>query len=275
MSDKPVVLLTGASRGLGLAILTLLLSGSSLPHAPFPASHVVTISRTLSPELSALQSSHPSSLICIQGDVTSPSVNTRAVSEAISQFGRLDSVILNAGVVFTEKLSNLSPDAFAEMLNINTVSLVTTLSSSLAHLRKSTLCGTVVFVSSGAATGNIAGWGAYNASKAAMNAICRTLANEEDQIAAFAVRPGAVDTDMQTLLRDKGREAMKENEVQRFLDLHKEGKLLNPEQPAYTIAALATKGKRNEPKAKDGQGLGQQGAFVTWNEDVLEGYKNE
>ncbi|SPO32795.1 related to dehydrogenase [Ustilago trichophora] len=274
MSDKPVVLLTGASRGLGLAILKLLLSGSSSASAPFPASRVVTISRTLSPELSNLQSSHASSLICIQGDVTSASINTRAVSEAIEKFGRLDSVILNAGVVSTEKLSDLSPDSFAETLNINTISLVTTLSCSLPHLRKSSV-GTVVFVSSGAATGNIAAWGAYNASKAAMNAICRTLANEEDSIAAFAVRPGVVDTDMQTLLRSQGREAMKQHEVQRFLDLHRDGMLLKPQQPAYTIAALATKGNRHEPKGKDGKGLGEQGAFVTWNDDVLQGYKNE
>ncbi len=192
----------------------------------------------------------------------------------MSTFGRLDSVVLNAGVVSTERIASLTPESFAEMLNVNTVSLVTTLSAALPELRKSNRA-TAVFVSSGAATGNIAGWTAYNASKAGMNAIARTLANEEDGVAVFAVRPGVVDTDMQTLLRGKGKDAMKEEEMERFMTLHKEGKLLRPEQPAFTIAALATKGSRDEPRGKDGKGLGGVGAFVTWNEDVLEGYKNE
>lgn len=274
MSDKPVVLLTGASRGLGLAVLRLLLSGSSTASAPFAAARVVTISRTLTPELSSLQSSHSSELICIQGDVTSSSTNKEAVTAAVHKFGRLDSVILNAGVVSTERIASLAPDALAEMLNVNTVSLVTTLSAALPALRSSKLA-TVVFVSSGAATGNIAGWAGYNASKAAMNAIARTLANEEESIAAFAVRPGVVDTDMQTLLRSKGAQAMKQDEIQRFLTMHKEGKLLKPEQPAYTIAALALKASRDHPKDKDGKGLGSQGAFVTWDDELLQGFKNE
>ncbi|CDU22178.1 uncharacterized protein SPSC_00808 [Sporisorium scitamineum] len=274
MSDKPVVLLTGASRGLGLAILQLLLNGSSTTSATFPACRIVTISRTLSSELSSLQNNHSSDLVCVQGDVTSPSINASAVSSAVEKFGRLDSVVFNAGVVSTERISALSPESFAETLNINTVSLVTTLSAALPELRKSSL-GTAVFVSSGAATGNTAGWAAYNASKAALNAIVRTLANEEEGIAAFAVRPGVVDTDMQTLLRDSGKGAMKEAELERFWTLHKEGKLLKPEQPAFTIAALAAKGSREEPRGKDGKGLGEQGAFVTWNDEVLVGFKSE
>lgn len=73
--------------------------------------------------------------------------------------------------------------------------------------------GRVIFVSSGAATGNIFGWAPYNASKAAVNGLCRcvpaqlpypqslnsvyairTLAQEEPDIVAVAVRPGKVDT---------------------------------------------------------------------------------
>lgn len=44
--------------------------------------------------------------------------------------------------------------------------------------------------------GNTATWSAYNASKAAMNAIARTLATEEDKIASWAIRPGVVATDV-------------------------------------------------------------------------------
>ncbi|KIS66657.1 uncharacterized protein UMAG_10675 [Mycosarcoma maydis] len=275
MPDKPVVLLTGASRGLGLAILKLLLAGSaSTSSARFAASRVVTISRTLSAELSSLQASYASDLVCIQGDVTSASVNAQAVATAVQKFGRLDSVILNAGVVSTVRISSLKPQELAEMLNVNTVSLVTTIQAGLVELRRSKI-GTVVFVSSGAATGNTAGWAAYNASKAGMNAIARTLANEEESLAVFAIRPGVVDTDMQTLLRGHGKHAMKPSEFQRFITLHEQGKLLRPEQPAFTIAALAITGSRTLPKGNDGAGLGEQGAFITWNDDLLNAYKDE
>lgn len=54
----------------------------------------------------------------------------------------------------------------------------------------------MVLVSSGAAVGNYSGWAAYNASKAGLNSIARTLANEEEKLAVWAVRPGVLDTDV-------------------------------------------------------------------------------
>ncbi|PWY96987.1 NAD(P)-binding protein [Testicularia cyperi] len=272
---KPVVLLTGASRGLGLGILKLLLSGSgslSTGSASFQAASVVTVSRTLSDELKALQTQHPDDLVCVQGDVADPNVNQHAVQTATHKWGRLNSVVLNAGIVTTDKIADLTPEAFSEILSVNTVSLVTTVRAALPALRASG--GSVVFVSSGAAVGNTAGWTAYNASKAAMNAIARTLANEEPELAVFSVRPGVIDTDMQTFLRSDGHLRMKESEVQRFLTMHKEGKLLQPHQPGFSIAALALKGTRDSPKDKDGNGLGSQGAFFNWDApELADGFK--
>ena len=52
-----------------------------------------------------------------------------------------------------------------------------------------------MFVSSGAAVGDIQGWGAYSSGKAALNSLARTLANEEKEsgVACWAIRPGMVD----------------------------------------------------------------------------------
>lgn len=52
--------------------------------------------------------------------------------------------------------------------------------------------GRVVFVSSGAAVTGYQGWGAYGASKAALNHLCVTLAAEEEGVIAVAVRPGVI-----------------------------------------------------------------------------------
>jgi NAD(P)-dependent dehydrogenase (short-subunit alcohol dehydrogenase family) len=57
--------------------------------------------------------------------------------------------------------------------DVNFFSLVTAIRAAVPALRSSELGGRVVFTSSGSAVGAIAGWAPYNASKAAMNSLCR------------------------------------------------------------------------------------------------------
>ena len=66
-------------------------------------------------------------------------------------------------------------DAWKHHFGVNFFSLVSALKVTLPALRKSELGGRVVFVSSGAAVGGLSGWGAYNASKAAMNSLARSV----------------------------------------------------------------------------------------------------
>lgn len=61
---------------------------------------------------------------------------------------------------------------------------------SIPELRKSK--GRIIFVSSGAAVTGYQGWGAYGASKAAMNHLSLTLAVEEPNITSVAIRPGVI-----------------------------------------------------------------------------------
>ena len=105
-----------------------------------------------------------------------------------------------------------APEEFLHVINVNLLSLHLTTRAALPLLRKSPSgCGKVVLVSSGAAVGNSAAWSAYNASKAGANALIRTLATEEagdkaagrGQVAAFAVRPGVIDTDVSSKLLEE------------------------------------------------------------------------
>jgi NAD(P)-dependent dehydrogenase (short-subunit alcohol dehydrogenase family) len=101
---------------------------------------------------------------------------TRAIQSVPAKYGRLDALILNAGALdpMTRITSADMPlDAWRTHFETNVFSLVTALKAAAPSLRESPNVGKVIFVSSGAAIGGYAGWGPYNASKAAMNSLNR------------------------------------------------------------------------------------------------------
>jgi NAD(P)-dependent dehydrogenase (short-subunit alcohol dehydrogenase family) len=98
--------------------------------------------------------------------------------------------------------------------------------------------GRIILTSSGAAAGAYSTWGAYGSSKAALNHLAMTLAVEEPDVSTIAVRPGAVDTEMQAEIRGhKG--VMDEKDTEKYKTLYEEGKLLRPEQPGNVMGRLA------------------------------------
>lgn len=101
--------------------------------------------------------------------------------------------------------------------------------------------GSVVWVSSGAARGAYTAWGAYGSGKAAANHIIAHLAVEVPEITSIAMAPGRVDTDMQKLIRESGKEAMTEKDHASFISAHETGELVQPEQPAAVISGFVTR----------------------------------
>lgn len=97
----------------------------------------------------------------------------------------------------------------------------------------------MISVSSGAAVSAIGGWAAYCSAKAALNQFNAVLAVEEPLVTAVAVRPGVVDTEMQTVIRRDGGKGMDVGTHGRFLSYHERGELLPPEKPGLAIARLA------------------------------------
>ncbi|EUC66274.1 short-chain dehydrogenase/reductase, putative [Rhizoctonia solani AG-3 Rhs1AP] len=257
MSPSPVIIVTGGSRGIGLAVVGALLKSYE--------ARVVALSRTRTPEISALASEHPDSLALLEGDVTQEQSAHSAVELAKSMFGRLDGLILNAGTL--DPLGRIdSPECSVEgwksLFDINFFSLLHLIKAGLPLLRESS--GRIIFVSSGAATGGIAGWGPYNASKAAMNSLARTLANEEKDVVSVAVRPGVVDTEMQSIIRSKGLASMKPEEHSKFTALHAESQLVKPEDTGHVIAGLSV-GAKSE----------LSGTFIDWQSDEVKEFRRK
>ncbi|KAI0719591.1 short-chain dehydrogenase [Cerioporus squamosus] len=251
MAAKPTVFLTGASRGLGLAIAKILLEDFN--------ANLATYSRTTTPELQGLADSHKDSLLILRGDVTDAAGVQNAIARTVEKYGSLDSLILNAGVLEPfgrVDSSEVTIEHWKEVFDINFFSLVIAVRAALPHLRKSALGGRVVFMSSGAAIGHIPAWAPYNASKAAMNSLCGTLAVEEPQLTFVAIRPGVVETDMQTAIRSKAGAHMPPEAHKYFTDTYEQGQLAKAEDPGYVTAALAIKA----PKSLSGK-------FVSYDDE--------
>ncbi|KAJ7368378.1 hypothetical protein DFH08DRAFT_831259 [Mycena albidolilacea] len=248
------VLVTGASKGIGLAVTTILLHKFN--------ANVVALSRTRTPELLALASDK---LLFVDGDVTDEAGVAGAIDQALKTFSSIDALVLNAAAL--SPLCRIGDDTPLEEwkshFDVNFFSLVTALKHALPSLRKSQLGGRVVFVSSGAAVKGTAGWGPYNASKAAMNSLCRTLAEEEPNVVSVALRPGMVQTDMQAALRQTGAPHMKTEDHKMFIAAHTDGKLLKAEDPGHVIASLSLHAAK-----------GLSGQFVSWDSQECADYRS-
>ncbi|KAI7893927.1 uncharacterized protein EV154DRAFT_126110 [Mucor mucedo] len=252
-----VVIITGASRGIGKAATLEALTKFD--------SKVVAVARSsaLLDELyhhvdKELGKGHLLELVV--GDVTDDHVLQKAVNIAVDKWGRLDSIIANAGVL--EPLDNIATapvEGWKRLFDVNVFSILSLIQHALPYLRKSDK-GSIIIVSSGAALKGYKGWGAYGASKATVNHITSTLAVEEEGVTSIAIRPGVVDTEMQAMIRSDGAACMGDDH-NKFIDLHSTGKLVKPQDPGHVLAALA----HNPPKALSGK-------MYSWNDPEMKDY---
>ncbi|WVR09472.1 hypothetical protein IAU60_006539 [Kwoniella sp. DSM 27419] len=248
-SKSPVIILTGASRGLGLAVLQLLLTKHN--------ARVATLSRSLTAELEAVVKEFGEDRVLpVQGDVSKPEDNTRVVEAATAKWGGLDGLVMNAGTIDPCKVGLLPLDSLIPYVQTNVLSTIYLVQPALPYLRKSQ--GKVVLVSSGASTTGYQAWGLYSMAKAGMNSLARTLAAEEKDngVSVFSIRPGMVN--MQAHLRTNGPKTMHPSEMVKFTDAHEKGQLLAPELPGAIIAGLAVAGPAD-----------LSGEYLNWSDERL------
>ena len=225
------IIISGASRGLGAATARI---------AAHMGANVVLMARSadgLQAVARDVQALGAQALPFV-GDVTQVADCQQAVDRAVDQFGQIDALINNAGVIEPiAPLASGDPEAWGQNLAVNLLGPVMLTQAALPHLRQRH--GHVINISSGAAIKVIPGWAAYCSAKAALNHFTRMLAVEEPDITAIAFRPGIVDTTMQATIRTEGAEGMPEDDHARFVRFYEEGELLPPEVPACSVVVLA------------------------------------
>ncbi|OTB08087.1 hypothetical protein M426DRAFT_317191 [Hypoxylon sp. CI-4A] len=202
MSSNTNILITGASRGMGLGIARVFLARE----------RTTVIAGVRDPEsaaknLDGLSKGEGSKLIVVKIDSTSDTDAEEAVAHLRASEGisHLDIVVANAGLATAiGPLATVKPSDVARMLDINALGPLRIAQATLPLLAKAP-AKNPRFLLLGSMQGSITGvekytlpMGAYGASKAAAHYLVRKLHSEhaEEGICVFAADPGFVQTDM-------------------------------------------------------------------------------
>jgi NAD(P)-dependent dehydrogenase (short-subunit alcohol dehydrogenase family) len=194
--DGKVIIVTGASRGIGAAAaLALGKAGAT----------VVLTARD-----GALAGAVAQQVISAGGratarscDVADYAATEALVSETLGRFGRLDALINNAGVIEPiSRIEDSDPAVWADNIRINLTGAYNAIRATLPPMIAAG-GGTIVNISSGAAIRPLEGWSAYCSGKAGLHMLTRAIHLElaEKGIRVFGFQPGTTDTDMQVLIR--------------------------------------------------------------------------
>lgn len=231
MSEKRVVIITGASRGLGAATAHWLAKKS--------VKLVLNARNTeLLEKVKEECQKLGSEVLTVAGDVGELAVCQQIVSAAGDKWGRIDAVVNNAAVIDPIGIyTNVDMEAWSRAMQVNLVAPLYLARLASPWLMQSK--GKVINVSTGAAVHPLAAWSAYCASKAGLHHLTRCMAVEQPRIIAVSLRPGVIDTAMQDQIRKDGPGHMPPDMMQYFQQLKETNRLEPPEVPAKSMAWLA------------------------------------
>ena len=167
------------------------------------------------------------------------------VRQVEARFGKIDLWINNAGVLDPiGPLRDLELGAFREHIDVNLSGVFIGTRAYVRHLRARDGEGVLINISSGAAWHGYAGWSAYCAGKAGVDRLteCVQLEERDHGLRAYAVAPGVIDTAMQERIRSCSPDLFPE--VERFLEMKREGNFNTPTFVARELLALAFDSKR-------------------------------
>jgi NAD(P)-dependent dehydrogenase (short-subunit alcohol dehydrogenase family) len=185
-----VAVVTGGSRGIGLAIARALAAeGVNVSVTGLSDAH-------LSAARSKIESAGPSAVETLRADVRRYDEIERAINATVGRFGGLDILINNAGVGVFAEVADMTPAQWSEVIDTNITGVFNACHAAIPHLRRRG-GGSIINISSLSGTNPFVRGAAYCASKAAVNAFSESLMQEVryDQIRVSYVAPGSVATE--------------------------------------------------------------------------------
>lgn len=226
--ENGVVLITGGSRGIGLAAAKAFAAEGARP---------VLFARNR--ERGSAAASEVPGCRFVAGDVRRTDHCERAVNEAVAEHGHLDVLVNDAGVIYRNRtVEATSEEEWDETFDTNVKGAFLMSRLALPHLRRTR--GNIVNVSSYVGLVGFAGAAAYAASKAALLNLTRSMALDHaaEGIRVNAVCPGSVDTDMiRSAWRSQSDPAAAERQ---WKAKHPVGRIASPDEVAHAILFLAS-----------------------------------
>ena len=221
-------IVTGASRGIGQAIAQRLAADGFAVVVNY-AGGAAAAQETVETIRAA-----GGTAVAVRADVGSADDVRELFAAARREFGRVDVVVANGGVMRTAPIASMSPDDFDSMIAINLRGTFLAMAEAAKHLERG---GRFVALSSSVVAKHTPGYGPYIASKAAVEGLVQVFAQEMRgrDISVNAVAPGPVATEL--FLKGKSDELI--SQIVRQAPLERIGQ---PEDIADVVSFLAGPG---------------------------------
>lgn len=189
-NSRKVAIITGGARGIGAAICRKLARDGFDLHVSYNKSQDQI--NQLKKELTGQNVSFSMS----QGDLTNPETCKKLVDDCLSHHGRLDALVLNAGLFMMGDLESVSMTDWRTLIDTNLSSAVNILKNTLPKLRESK--GNIIFIGTGSISHPVPAvdYPAYEASKAGLYVLLKSLSVSAGVhgVRVNMISPGMIDT---------------------------------------------------------------------------------
>ncbi|MCX2454378.1 SDR family oxidoreductase [Pedobacter sp. PLR] len=243
LQDK-VILVTGASRGIGASIAHNLAAAGAKVIVNYAGSKEAadqTVNEILGKGGEA---------IAIQADVSNSAAVKTLFDQAIAHYGRVDVLVNNAGIMITKLLKDTTDEDFAKQFDVNVKGTFNTMREAATRLADK---GSIINFSTSVNRIMLPGYSTYVATKAAVEQLSRVFSKEvgDRGINVNSISPGPTNTELFT--NGKPKEV-----IDRLASLSAFNRIGEPEDIARVVAFLAS----DEAKWITAQNIGANGGMA-------------
>jgi len=231
--DTTVALVTGASSGIGEATaIALAAQGASVALAARRKDRLETLAASIRDS--------GGTAVVLEADVTDQQQAADTIERVVAEFGRLDTLVNNAGVMLLGPAVGAPLSEWQRMVELNVLGLLYCAHAALPHLLQAAQTsprGVADMVNISSVAGRVArnGSGVYNATKHGVGAFSEALRQEVTRrdVRVSLVEPGAVETELASHNREEIQEGMR----QRFANMER----MKAEDIADAITYIVTR----------------------------------
>jgi 3-oxoacyl-[acyl-carrier protein] reductase len=187
--NEKVAVVTGASKGIGAAIATQLAANGAAVVVNYSSSREGA-ERVVSEIVG-----NGGRAVAVQADMSKPADIRRLFAETKKAFGKVDILVNNAGIYEFAPLEQVTPEHFHKHFNLNVLGLLLATQEAVKHFPVAG--GSTIHTSSVVSTSPFPGASVYSATKAAVDAITKSLAKElgPRKIRVNSLNPGMIETE--------------------------------------------------------------------------------